>query len=207
MASAVILPEVEDASQRLPRKRRQSSESDNDAKRRRVSHDEGHSREMPASTPAATTGSESGRLAGGQAAEERKRGRRLFGALLGTLSQSSSSSTAQKRRSVIEKKQQDKLKQQTVEADEQPKEKLEALMKIRGKEQRIFDKQSVRFVGERRIHGLRTDSSADEDPPLQSEGASALFADEGRTSTCTFLMPRETQPVANSAASSTSLGN
>lgn len=206
MASAVILPEVDDASQPLPRKRRQSPESDNDAKRRRVSHDEGHSREISTSAPAATTGPESGRLAGGQAAEERLRGRRLFGALLGTLSQSSSS-TAQKRRSGIEKKQQDKLKQQTEEADEQTKEKLEALMQTRRKEQRVFDKQSVRFVGERRIHGLRTDSSADEDPPLQSEGASALFADEGRTSTCTFLMPREAHPVANSAASSTSLGN
>jgi len=77
--------------------------------------------------------------------EERKRGQRLFGALLGTLSQSSSS-TAQKRRSDIEKKQQAKLKLQAEEHDEAKKQKLDALMEARRREQRIFDKQSVCLV-------------------------------------------------------------
>ena len=74
--------------------------------------------------------------------EERKRGQRLFGALLGTLSQSSSS-TAQKRRTDIEKKQQAKLKLQAEEQDEKKKLKLEALLMVRRREQRKFDKQSV----------------------------------------------------------------
>lgn len=74
--------------------------------------------------------------------EERKRGQRLFGALLGTLSQSSSS-TAQKRRTDIEKKQQAKLKLQAEEQDEKKKQKLEALLVVRRREQRKFDEQSV----------------------------------------------------------------
>ena len=151
MASAVILPEPEEASQNPSRKRRQSSASNNDAKRRRVSHDEGQLKQESGSTPPGIANTRSGRPEGGQAAEDRKRGRRLFGALLGTLSQSSSSSTAQKRRSDIEKKQQAKLKQQIEEADEEKKEKLGALMKVRRKEQRIYDKQSVCLKGERRI--------------------------------------------------------
>ena len=76
--------------------------------------------------------------------EERKRGQRLFGALLGTLSQSSSS-TAQKRRIDIERKQQAKLKLQAEEFDEKKKERLEALMAIRRREQKKYDKQSVRL--------------------------------------------------------------
>lgn len=74
--------------------------------------------------------------------EERKRGQRLFGALLGTLSQSSSS-TAQKRRTDIERKQQAKLRVQAEEYDEQKKQRLESLMAVRRKEQKKYDKQSV----------------------------------------------------------------
>lgn len=77
--------------------------------------------------------------------EERKRGQRLFGALLSTLSQSSSS-TAQKRRTDIEKKQQAKLKLQAEEYDEEKKLRLEALVEIRRREQRKYDKQSVSFT-------------------------------------------------------------
>ncbi|KAL8957646.1 MAG: hypothetical protein Q9183_006001, partial [Haloplaca sp. 2 TL-2023] len=75
--------------------------------------------------------------------EERKRGQRLFGALLGTLSQSSSS-TAQKRRTDIERKQAAKLKAQSDEQDEQKKQRLEKIMAARRKEQKKYDKQSVR---------------------------------------------------------------
>ena len=77
--------------------------------------------------------------------EERKRGQRLFGALLGTLSQSSSS-TAQKRRTDIEKKQQTKLKLQTEEENEKKKAKLDALMEVRRREQKKYDRQSVRSI-------------------------------------------------------------
>ncbi len=149
MASAVILPEAED----IPSpslKRRQSSISDNgDSKRRRVSYDEEASKQEDVKRPEARN-----ERLGGKTAEERKRGRRLFGALLGTLSQSSSSSTAHKRRTDIEQKQQAKLKQQTEEADEKKKEKLETLLKERRKEQRVYDRQSVCFMDERWIPGL-----------------------------------------------------
>ena len=74
--------------------------------------------------------------------EERKRGQRLFGALLGTLSQSSSS-TASNRRSEIEKKQQAKLKLQTEEENEKKRHRREALNAIRQEEQVKYDKQSV----------------------------------------------------------------
>lgn len=77
--------------------------------------------------------------------EERKRGQRLFGALLGTLSQSSSS-TAQKRRTDIEKKQQAKLKLQADEYDEKKKQRLEALVAVRRREQKKFDEQSVGLI-------------------------------------------------------------
>lgn len=77
--------------------------------------------------------------------EERKRGQRLFGALLGTLSQSSSS-TAQKRRSDIDQKQQAKLRLQAKEHDEKKKQKLDALIEVRRKEQIKYDKQSVRWM-------------------------------------------------------------
>ena len=74
--------------------------------------------------------------------EERKRGQRLFGALLGTLSQSSSS-TAEKRRADIENKQRTKLKLQTEEEDEKRKARMEALINARREEQKGFDHQSV----------------------------------------------------------------
>lgn len=92
--------------------------------------------------------------------EERKRGQRLFGALLGTLSQSSSS-TAQKRRTDIEKKQQAKLKLQAEEYDEKKKQRLEALMVVRRREQTKFDKQSVGLVKLEILAGLRSSIFAD----------------------------------------------
>jgi pinin/SDK/memA/ protein conserved region len=76
--------------------------------------------------------------------EERKRGQRLFGALLGTLSQSSSSA-AQRRRADIEKKQQAKLKLQAEEYDQKKKKELEELTALRKQEQRKFDEQSVSY--------------------------------------------------------------
>lgn len=77
--------------------------------------------------------------------EERKRGQRLFGALLGTLSQSSSS-TAQKRRTDIEKKQQAKLKVQAEEQDEKKRMKREAIDTVRKGVQKKYDRQSVRLM-------------------------------------------------------------
>lgn len=81
------------------------------------------------------------RRASGQL-EERKRGKRLFGALLGTLAQSSSS-TAQKRRVDIEKKQREKLKLQAEEYDEQKRSQLDAMMEVKRQEQKKYNQQSV----------------------------------------------------------------
>ena len=111
--------------------------------------------------------------------EERKRGQRLFGALLGTLSQSSSS-TAQKRRTDIEKKQQAKLKLQAEEQDEKKKQKLEALLVVRRREQMKFDKQSVRFVhqpGECFVP-WNADESVDANTAVKHTGPSSFSTDK-----------------------------
>ena len=144
MASAVIVPEVEVSMEEnaSPHKRRRSSVSSHDSKRRRTSQDYGKSSRkqetQPHGSPIHRTRDQprDGRL------EERKRGQRLFGALLGTLSQSSSS-TAQKRRADIEKKQRSKLQAQTEEENEKRRQKIESLTEVRREEQTKFDRQSV----------------------------------------------------------------
>ena len=145
VASAVILPESErPPSPPANLKRRQSSFSDERSKRPRLSQNDSNGSRPSTMTPqqsASQDTQQSDRRRSGQM-EERKRGQRLFGALLGTLSQSSSS-TAQKRRTDIERKQQAKLKLQAEEQDEKKKQKLEALLVVRRREQRKFDKQSV----------------------------------------------------------------
>lgn len=143
IASAVVLPEAPESPS--PRsKRRQSSVSSSNSKRPRLSID-ANSRPQngkDASPPlSATNDRRPERRKSGQI-EERKRGQRLFGALLGTLSQSSTSS-AQKRRGDIERKQQAKLKLQADEYDEKNKKALEELVVVRRIEGRKFDEQSV----------------------------------------------------------------
>lgn len=143
VASAVIVPEVEEQSTQTldSAKRRNSSFSEESSKRPRLASEISRNQ-----TETSYTTTEPARLSdrrkSGQL-EERKRGQRLFGALLGTLSQSSSS-TANKRRTDIEKKQQAKLKLQAEEHEEQKKQRLESLMAVRRKEQKKYDKQSVR---------------------------------------------------------------
>ncbi|CRG84191.1 hypothetical protein PISL3812_01509 [Talaromyces islandicus] len=120
LASAVAVaqpeePEPAHTSPETGHKRRQSSTSDSGNKRRRTSeqHD-GSPRDSRRSPSQHATDPDSRRPAarrGGLAAEERKRSKRLFGGLLGTLSQSSSN-TAQKRRADIEQRQQAKLRMQ-----------------------------------------------------------------------------------------------
>ncbi|KAF2456497.1 pinin/SDK/memA/ protein conserved region-domain-containing protein [Lineolata rhizophorae] len=66
--------------------------------------------------------------------EERRRGQRLFGALLGTLSQSGATPT-QKRRADIERKQQAKLRLQAEELDAEKARRKEELVKERRGEQ------------------------------------------------------------------------
>ncbi|KAH0537003.1 hypothetical protein FGG08_006175 [Glutinoglossum americanum] len=138
IASAVVLPESEEPTiDRASVKRRQSSISDSGNKRPRLSMEESGDKKEESASPAElpTDRRKSGQL------EERKRGQRLFGALLGTLSQSSSSA-AQRRRADIEKKQQAKLKLQAEEYDQKRKKELEELTALRKQEQKKFDEQS-----------------------------------------------------------------
>jgi len=93
------------------------------------------------SAPNDVVSSAQGRRASGQA-EERRRGQRLFGAVLGTLSQSSASAS-QKRRADIEKKQQAKLKLRDEELQEQKRRQAEEVLRRRRKDQRKYDEQSV----------------------------------------------------------------
>jgi pinin/SDK/memA/ protein conserved region len=164
ISSAVIVPESEDLSptSRIP-KRRQSSLSYNDSFKRprlesQVSRDStGYNVPPSATSPPRRAPS----IVGSGASEERKRGQRLFGALLGTLSQSSTT-TAQRRRADIEKKQLGKLQQRDEELEEEKRRKREKLDVIRRKEQRIWDEQSVR----------------------NSSESSGIWADEGNRCEC-----------------------
>ncbi|KAL8635292.1 MAG: hypothetical protein Q9228_007203 [Teloschistes exilis] len=122
-------------------KRRGSSFSQDSSKKPKLSSESTHDRvDAPTATDRVPDRRRSGQL------EERKRGQRLFGALLGTLSQSSSSTAhkrAEKRRTEFEEKQQAKLKEQAEEYDEQKKQRLESIMAARRKEQKEYDKQST----------------------------------------------------------------
>ncbi|KAJ4422431.1 hypothetical protein N0V82_002879 [Gnomoniopsis sp. IMI 355080] len=75
--------------------------------------------------------------------EERKRGKRLFGGLLSTLSQTTSNSQ-QKRRQEIEKRQQEKVAKQKAEDDSRRNERLAKLSRVRKIEQVRFDEQVMR---------------------------------------------------------------
>lgn len=74
--------------------------------------------------------------------EERRRGQRLFGGLLSTLSQSTPNGQ-QKRRLEIEKRQAEKAQQQKHDDEMRRAEKLASLKKARRAEQIKFDEESV----------------------------------------------------------------
>ncbi|KAL8901112.1 MAG: hypothetical protein Q9207_005364 [Kuettlingeria erythrocarpa] len=142
IASAVIVPEEAEQFAQLVEggKRKASSASEERSKRPKLDTETSPSNAEAARPPTASDRLQDRKKSGQM--EERKRGQRLFGALLGTLSQSSSS-TAQKRRTDIERKQQAKLRSQAEEFDEKKKQRLEALMIVRRKEQEKYDKQSL----------------------------------------------------------------
>ncbi|KAF2423121.1 hypothetical protein EJ08DRAFT_619091 [Tothia fuscella] len=137
--SAIIIPE---SLQPAPTptspstlKRRQSSIAEKDTKRPRLNHNNDDTNSPQDDTRKAVR-RQTGQL------EERKRGQRLFGNLLGTLSQSSSSS-AQKRRADIERRQQVKLKQQEEEVSQRRHDRLEELTASRRREQKVFDEKAM----------------------------------------------------------------
>ena len=143
IASAVVIPE--DPVPDPTHKRAPTPESRAHLKRRRlggVGDDDARTDDADSTTNDGSLERRHDLRAGGRA-EERNRGKRLFGALLGTLSQSSSSA-AQKRRADIERKQQTKLKQQAADYDAKKREDLDRLLARRRREQERFDEQSVR---------------------------------------------------------------
>jgi hypothetical protein len=135
-------------------KRRQSSTSDSASKRPRLSQDTSAGspyalRESPQAIESKLKAepeekpkdlSQERRKSSVQ--EERKRGQRLFGGLLSTLSQSTPNGQ-QKRRLEIEKRQQEKAKQQKAADEGRRAEKLANLKAVRKAEQVKFDEQSV----------------------------------------------------------------
>ena len=149
-----MLPEVEPPKSPTT-KRRQSSVSNSTAKRPRLSLD-ARSRSPSAihESPKSIKPDEHALPEKDQArdpnqerrkssvVEERKRGQRLFGGLLSTLSQSTPNGQ-QKRRLEIEKRQQEKAKQQKAADEVRRAEKLANLKAIRKAEQIKFDEESV----------------------------------------------------------------
>ncbi|QDS74776.1 hypothetical protein FKW77_001705 [Venturia effusa] len=151
IASAIVVPEAIDpapdmtaqsppAGPGVSLKRRQSSTSENDSKRPRLSRD--GSIESP-TPPKVEHDRREARRRNGQV-EERKRGQRLFGALLGTLAQRATPS-ASKRRAVIEQKHKEKLKQQTEEDLQRRQERQEELRVARRRQQVKLDEQNMRL--------------------------------------------------------------
>lgn len=81
--------------------------------------------------------------------QERKRGQRLFGALLGTIgkfqqdSQSARAKAGANKRKEIEEKLQQKLKQQNDELDEKKRNESHVLRERMLQQQKMFEKRSV----------------------------------------------------------------
>ncbi|PVI06385.1 hypothetical protein DM02DRAFT_582806 [Periconia macrospinosa] len=146
IASAVVLPDAEpspppSASSPPGTKRRQSSLSEQDAKRARLD-DVGHSTQRRDS--ASKSSVPAPELATAPKARERGRERRLFGAALGALSQNSATA-GQKRRLEIEKRQQAQRKLEVEESEQRKAERLAKCKAQRWREQAYFDKSSMRL--------------------------------------------------------------
>lgn len=132
IASAVVLPEPDEAP--LPPasppnalKRRQSSVTEDSVKRAR------------------TNGSDAADASTAPAPKRRERGRerRLFGAVLGALSQNPTTA-GQKRRSEIEKRQQAQRRQEDEEGEQRKAERLARRRAQRWTEQKRFERLAVR---------------------------------------------------------------
>lgn len=132
IASAVVLPEPDDApppaSPPNALKRRQSSVTEDSVKRVRTNGDDATD-ESKAPAPKR---------------RERGRERRLFGAVLGALSQNPTTA-GQKRRSEIEKRQQAQRRQEDEESEQRKAERLARRKVQRWKEQKRFELQAVRL--------------------------------------------------------------
>ncbi|KAM0286241.1 hypothetical protein ACHAQH_000968 [Verticillium albo-atrum] len=75
--------------------------------------------------------------------EEKKRGKRLFGGLLGTLNQPGSGAQLKRRRE-IEQRQQERVQKQKVEAEKRSAERLSRVTQVRKAEQINFDEKVMK---------------------------------------------------------------
>lgn len=147
ISSAVVIPEqpppIEEELPSPSLKRRQSSQSVETNKRPRIDSTNGSiSHGSPPPPSAMSPPRRKSSLFTG--AEEKKRGQRLFGGLLGTLSQTSSKPTHRKR-DEIEKRQQDRLRRDVEEREEETKRRKEELDRTRRAEQKVWDRQSSKL--------------------------------------------------------------
>ncbi|KAF2819285.1 hypothetical protein CC86DRAFT_412990 [Ophiobolus disseminans] len=158
IASAVVLPEeppppASPDGQPKGHKRRQSSISDESAKRPRLDTEESLKEGREPATQAKPAP---------PVRRERGRERRLFGAVLGALSQAPSTTAAQKRRSEIEKRQLAQRKLESEESEQRKAGRVARRKVQRWKEQRRFEEQSMRLRHDTLLntaHFLRTDST------------------------------------------------
>ena len=168
VASAVIIPESIADTSNPPKRRRQSplASSPSSSKRLRLSEQADGQNSKPSPTASEPT-AQSPDLPNEipvqsnakpdrhkiSALEERKRGQRLFGGLLNTLSQSAPSGQ-QKRRQDIEKKQAERAKLQKHDDEVRMKENADVLHSKRKREQVKFDERSVSKFGSVHIYRL-----------------------------------------------------
>ncbi|KAF2270140.1 hypothetical protein CC78DRAFT_193047 [Lojkania enalia] len=160
IASAVMLPEPQEPeSPQAPAlsptglKRRQSSISEQDAKRARLNSIDANVPRRSSTTANDASATTSGR-------RERGRERRLFGAALGALSQNSAT-PAQKRRSEIEKRQQAQRKLEEQESDQRKLERDVRRRDQRLEYQKVFENESMRVRHANLLnmaHFLRTET-------------------------------------------------
>ncbi|CAN9297163.1 unnamed protein product [Alternaria alternata] len=144
IASAVVLPDdlLQPASPPVNgHKRRQESLSEDTAKRPRLDDDTTTGDRRDSITK---DSKDSKDLKPAPVRRERGRERRLFGAALGALSQNTTT-TAQKRRAEIEKRQLAQRKQDDQESEQRKAERTARRKEQRWKEQKHFEKQSMRI--------------------------------------------------------------
>jgi hypothetical protein len=134
IASAVVLPEELQAPASPLQKRRNSSIYEDNAKRPRLDDDQG---------PNDRRGSGSEPKPAAPVRRERGRERRLFGAVLGALSQNTATA-GQKRRSEIEKRQHARRQLEDEESEQRKAERIARRKEQRWREQKHFEEESVR---------------------------------------------------------------
>ena len=167
MASAVVVPEAEDAATNgnsLKRRQSELSEQENESKRQRISpgknppdsiKDDANGQAMVSESPTQdkSTSTPEGPQRKSSKVDEKQRSKRLFGALLGNLNQPGDRTA--KRRQEIESRRKAELQRQDDERVEDRQRRQEKLAELRRREQVKVDEQAVSCIirGEQRKHG------------------------------------------------------